>query len=154
MRTSSIFLFGVFCAVLAAQNATISPRFQTVYIVGMANGRDQYLASRLTSGRVLWVVSDPKNADAVLTDSVDGDFWTWITQTYPAGDHPPSHPEQTGAFWRDAASRNKGTVFLVDPRRHLILWSIYDRAKDTTSDELDRNAARIAGQLKSAFGKK
>ena len=95
----------------------------------------------------------PANADAVLTDAVDEDFWLWISQTYVPPD--PVHPSANGpSLGRTRQSANKGTVFLVDPRKRVVLWSTYDRAKDTSSDELDRSAARIAGQLKTVVIKK
>lgn len=150
-----VFLVGaLFGSVVFAQTPKLSPRFQTVYILSMPNGRDQYLASRLTSGSVLWVVSEPKNADAVLTDTVDENFWLWVSQTYPPPNSTGRATADDTALGRTRQSANKGTVFLVDPRRRLILWSTYDRAKDMSSDELDRSAARIANQLKTAVGKR
>src|SRR5678809_764458 len=43
---------------------------KTVYLLPMAGGLDQYLALQLTSGGVLQVVTDPKKADAILTDGI------------------------------------------------------------------------------------
>jgi hypothetical protein len=46
-----------------------------------------------------------------------------------------------------AFHRAKGTLFLVDPRSRSVLWSIYAQPKDSSSEELDRTAARIASQI-------
>src|SRR5438270_355928 len=45
---------------------------KTVYLLPMANGLDQFLAIKLTTGVILQVVTDPQKADAVLTDHVGG----------------------------------------------------------------------------------
>jgi hypothetical protein len=154
MRTHILTLIALCCA-LAAGQTRLSPRYQTVYVVSMANSLDQHIASRLTSGRVLWVVLQPSSADAVLTDSVDDNFWSWLDRTYP-----PAKTEsniRTAADSRTAypsSNNHRGTIFLIDPRTRLVLWSIYELPKSSTPAELDRSATRITNQLKSAFGKK
>jgi hypothetical protein len=45
-----------------------------VYVLPMARGLDQYLANRLTTEHVFQVVTDPKTADAVLTDRIGEGF--------------------------------------------------------------------------------
>lgn len=47
---------------------------RSVYLMPMANGMDQYLADRLTHDHVLQVVTDPKIADAVITDRLGEAF--------------------------------------------------------------------------------
>jgi len=44
----------------------------------MRGGLDQYLANRLTNGGVFRVVTDPKLADAVLTDHMGTEFETQL----------------------------------------------------------------------------
>jgi hypothetical protein len=46
-----------------------------------------------------------------------------------------------------ASHRSKGTLFLVDPRSRVVLWSIYAPPKDTSAAQLDRTAARIANRI-------
>ncbi len=41
----------------------------------------------------------------------------------------------------------KGTVFLVDPKSHRVLWSAYRPAKSSNSDDLDRTASDIVSRL-------
>ena len=47
-----------------------------------------------------------------------------------------------------AFHRAKGTLFLVDPRSRLVLWSIYAQPKDASAVELDRTAAFIANRIR------
>lgn len=55
------------CALVAAADLS---GVRNVYVMPMTRGLDQYLASRLASHGVFQVVTDPKLADAVLTDRV------------------------------------------------------------------------------------
>jgi hypothetical protein len=67
----------------------------SVYLLPMARGMDQYLANQLTNGHVFQVVTDPKLADAVLTDRVTEGFETQLEQFSPTP-KPPA-PEKTTA---------------------------------------------------------
>jgi hypothetical protein len=58
----------IFSGALAA--AADLSAVKNVYVMPMSRGLDQYLASRLTAVGVFSVVTDPKLADAVLTDRV------------------------------------------------------------------------------------
>jgi hypothetical protein len=157
IRIHRIALIAICCVSLFGAESLLSPRFRTVYILEMPNSLNEHLASRLTSSRALWVVLEPTSADAVLTDSLDEIFWNWLARTYPG---PAGAAGSTGA--RDtsyrpdtlSSSRHRGTVFLVDPRSRLVLWSTYDLPKSGSPAELDRAAMRITNQLKIAFGRK
>jgi len=148
-----------------AGQSQLSPRFQTVFILSMANSLDQHLASRLTSNRILWVVLQPANADAVLTDSLDEDFWAWLDRNYAVPATPAAaagDPAGAAAGDREPANRagylpaskHRGTIFLVDPRKRVVLWSTYELPRDSSPASLDRSASRICTQLRTAFGKK
>jgi hypothetical protein len=50
--------------------------------------------------------------------------------------------------------RSKGTVFLVDAHERVVLWSIYEVPKNSSSHEMDRTAERIASRLKHEIKKK
>jgi len=145
----------LFSLVMPASDTRVSPRFRTVYILQMSNELDQHLASRLTNGRVLSVVLDPAQADAVLTDSIDAAFWKWMQRTYPA-ETSTSAAEHASTTVPDVPppAGHRGTVFLVDPRKRVVLWSTYELAKDMSPAELDRIASRVANQLKSALNRK
>jgi hypothetical protein len=157
MRTRLVTLLAVLSALLFGDGYRLSPRFRTVYIVSMTNSLDQHIASRLTSNRVLWVVLEPASADTVLTDTLDGNFWSWIDRTYPAspGSGAASRTDR-GAQVRDPnppSGKQQGTIFLVDPHSRLVLWSMYDLPKNLSPGELDRTASRISNQLKNVVAK-
>lgn len=42
----------------------------------------------------------------------------------------------------------KGTLFLVDAHSRAVLWSVYEKPKQTSPDELDRTAKRVVTRLK------
>jgi hypothetical protein len=150
---TTIVLFG---ALLSGSGYKLSPRYRTVYIVPMAHALNEHLASHITSDRLMWVVLEPANADTVLTDTLDENFWTWLGRNYPAPTANGNSAANHGTAFRGAESaslKRDGTVFLVDPRSRLVMWSTYSLPKNTSPDELDRTAVRIAKVLKSAFGK-
>ena len=155
MRIHSVFCAVVLCGLAAGNQAHLSPRFQTVFVRSMANSLDQHLASRLTSGHVLWVVLQPSSADAVLSESVDDEFWNWLDHTYPApaGADPTNRSGRSDGGY-STLGRQRGTIFLIDPHKRLVLWSTYDLPRDSSPAELDRSAARITNQLRGAFGKR
>lgn len=52
----------------------------------------------------------------------------------------PPHPNAFGG--------GKGTLFLVDAHSRAVLWSVYEKPKSTSPDELDRTAKRVVSRLK------
>jgi hypothetical protein len=145
-------------ALLAVQPAQLS-RVRSVYLFPMANGMDQFLASRLTTAGVLQVVTDPKKADAVFTDHLGLSFERRFEDLYPAPKPEPA-PEPEGPS--DAGTqpkgeervqissfgRGKGTVFLVDRKTRAVIWSTYEKPKNSSPEQLDRTAQRITTRLK------
>jgi hypothetical protein len=143
---------------------------RTLYVMPMAHGLDQYLASRLTRDRVLEVIADPARADAVLTDGLGKPLEEALEKLHPtpkpsgedaeseiAADDSDSGTEQASRSTAVTSNaeppvstfgRGKGTLFLVDARSRAILWSVYERPKRSTPDELDRTAKRIVDRLK------
>lgn len=179
------FALAVFTAPLAAQLNTI----QTVYLLPMGNGLDQYLANRLTSARVLQVVTDPLKADAIFTDRLGETFEARFSELYIApeeekkkaeekklkaeekrarekeqkekGEEPEEvkssdEPATSGAIIdkspprTSSFGRGRGTLFLVERKSRDVVWSVYERPRNTTPQEMDRVAGRIASSLKKA----
>jgi hypothetical protein len=66
-----------------------------VYVMPMARGLDQYLASRLTSDHVFQIVTDPKLADAVLADRVGENLQLQLENIFPTPKPPkPEAPAE------------------------------------------------------------
>jgi hypothetical protein len=151
MKLHSMLWIVLLCGLATGDQSRLSPRFQTVFVLSMANSLDQHLASRLTSSHVLWVVLQPSSADAVLTDTLDTEFWEWLDRTFPA---PAGVNRDAYRGTYPTSGRHRGTVFLIDPRKRLVLWSTYELPRNSSPGELDRSASRITNQLRVAFGKK
>jgi hypothetical protein len=129
-------------------------RVHTVYIMAMANGLDQFLANRFTNAGVLWVVLDPARADAILTDRLDEEFWKWLNMRYPASrTSPPTADDLRPKNLDQPPGPIRGTIFLVDPKTGLVLWSAYDQARKGSPDEMDQVAARVTKRLVASVGK-
>ena len=127
---------------------------RTVFIVPMANGLNSHIASRLTSSGVVWVVLEPESAEAVLTDRVDEAFWGWSTMHYKTAaknSNVTLNDDDPLRFKHLSTGPYRGTLFLVDPRNGLILWSMYEPTPNTTTNSLDMAAAHIAASLKKSL---
>jgi hypothetical protein len=152
----------LFGALAAGQDIST---IHAVYLLPMSQGLDQYLANRLTNDRVFQVVTDPKLADAIFTDKVGKAFEDQVAEWKPKPE-PESHTtgqnadDQSRSSLADLISqspspastssfgRSKGMVFLVNPKSHQVLWSVYQLPKDSTSGHLDRTASDIVSRLK------
>ena len=158
-------------AAIASDNPLLK-QVQTVYILPMGSGMDQYLANKITRLALFQVVTDPQKADALLTDRIGEPFERKLTELYP-----PPKPEKpkkeskedekdaaaktdqtepakpavsTEAIGQPASSfgRGKGTFFLVDRKSRAVIWSTYDRAPNNRADTLDKKAEQIVSRLK------
>ena len=117
---------------------------RTVYVLPMSGGLDQFLAQWITREHVMQVVTDPKIADVVLTDRLGEAFEQKMAEIHPKDDKK-SDSTAHNAF---RSSNGRGTVFLVDAKSHVVLWSDYEKVRDSTSNEtLNREAERIAKKL-------
>jgi hypothetical protein len=169
MRVLAVLLSGFLgLAFGAAQNVRLA-KVGSVYVLPMANGFDQYLANRITNAGVFQVVADPKLADAILTDQLGEAFERKLAAFYPQA-AAAAKAEKTEKAEENAAgfsglkdstpppvssfSRGKGTLFLVDGRGRAVLWSIYEKPKNTTPDQLDRTAEQIVATLKKELKRK
>jgi hypothetical protein len=154
---------------------------QNVYVMPMARGLDQYLASRIASQGLFQVVTDPKLADAVLSDRVGETLKNQLEQIFPT----PKSPEEieaekaaaekaekeggrdslAAAFGEVAGKlespaqmssfgRGKGNVFLVDAKSRVVLWSTYEPPRSTALRDLDRAASDIVSRLKKDMAPK
>lgn len=152
-------------------------RVTNVYILPMNNGLDQYLASHLSRLGAFTIVTDPKKADAILTDHVGESFERKMAELYP----PPKPPKPPAADTDSAdkkddsksasksaaeASREEADrlahenqipmvstfgrgrgMVFLVDRSGRVLWSFYKRPKNTQPQTLDRTALLIARRL-------
>jgi hypothetical protein len=154
---------------------------RTVYILSMAGGLDMHIANRLTEGHVLQVVTDPKNADAILTDKLGPGFEDRMTDLYPPPEPPKPEPKEKDKDKDKDKSKNasadfglpglgeasnkmpklisnfgggKGTVFLVSVKSREVLWSTYAKPKDARGEQMEKTAGKICTDLKKSMGGK
>ena len=140
------------CSLLACLSlgANIS-QVQSVYLLPMSGGLDQYLANRLAG--VFRVVTDPKLADAIFTDQLGEPFEKKLAELYPAPE--PADTEQADKDKQDKPQvrlsnfgRGKGTIFLVDLKSRAVIWSGYQKRNGSAPDTLNRTAGQIVEQIK------
>lgn len=165
------FFVSVLLAVTILAGTADLQQIHTVYLFPMAQGLDQHLANRLTNSGVFQVVTDPKKADAVFTDSLGEAFEKNLSELVPGptpgasatptatpanesdgGARPQLMGNETAAHEPMRPSyRAKGTIFLVNTRTHAVVWSTYDKPKNTSSVVLDRVAGDIVRRLQRAL---
>lgn len=159
------FLFSCSAAMLCAADLS---GVHTVYLLKMSKGLDQFLASRLISGHVFQIVTDPKLADAIFTDQIGEGFQAKLEEIFPTPESdkpaPPPKPKKDededagpGILGGDTVNkltpltssfgRAKGTIFLVDAKSRQVVWSAYQPAKAGTSKEINRAANEIVDRL-------
>jgi len=182
-------LMKLFCALTTlaatAALASVNPQLQDVkhvYILAMSAGMDQFLATQLAKAGVFDVVTDPKKADAIITDRVGESFENKLDDLYP----PPTPPKSTkpaadatsdstksdtpkptgrpdalagvdltGAARPTTMGHSKGNIFIVSRGSRSVLWSIYEPPKNNTSRELTKTAERVVKHLQEDLtGKK
>jgi hypothetical protein len=174
---------GLLClatALAAGPGASVNPQLhqvKRVYILAMGSGMDQFLANQLTKEGIFEVVTDPKKADAILTDNVGEAFQSRLDDLYAppkppaektkpaadseatadAGDNKSAPARKDafsgvdfsggGNFTHPAFGRGKGNFFIVDRNSRVVLWSVYERPKNSTPGELTKTAARVVKHL-------
>jgi len=143
----------------------------------MSGGMDQFLANQLTKYHVFEVVTDPQKADAIVTDRVGEPFENKLNDLYP----PPKPPAEakkeaekkddddakpttardklsevdlSGVSRVPTLGRGRGNFFIVDRGTRAVLWSVYERPKDSTPGELDRTAEKVVKRLKNDLTEK
>lgn len=175
-------LFWALALLAASVPAAVNQQLKqvtTVYILGMSSGMDQYLADRLTRTGLLQVVTDPQKADAIITDRLGEPFEAKLKELYPPPPPPaPAKDEKAdkdskpvvvdkttkddkdkmedsgGAVRVSSFNRGRGNFFIVDRKSRNVVWSTYERSKDTTPGELSKTAERVVKRLKDDLSDK
>jgi hypothetical protein len=146
---------GVILSAATATDADLA-QIKTVYLLPMSGGLDQYLAVRLTNGKVMEVVTDPKKADAVFTDRIGSNFEAKLDELY-APPKPKDDKDQGDDFVppvMQPLSAGKGSVFLVNRKTHVVVWSTYVSPKSRQADDMNRVAGTVADRLEKDLKKK
>jgi hypothetical protein len=126
---------------------------KTVYLLPMTYSLDQFLAIRLTRGGIIQVVTDPKLADALLSEHIGAGLEEQMKTLYGEKKTDPSDKDKDkdrgSSFAGPMAggTRSKGAIFLLDRKTRNVIWSDYVRPKNAQPDELNHVAEKIAGQL-------
>ena len=165
--------FAVLCALLPISSAHAEIfGVKTVYLLPMAGGLDQYLALQLTSEGVLQVVTDPKRADAILTDGIGARLEDSLKDLYHAYEKAKADAKaDKGKSDKDKAdtaksnldefshpsmrplSSSRGVVFLVNRTSRDVRWSTFEQPKSTQPEELKHIAEKIVDRLAKASTK-
>lgn len=145
----SVFLIAASLLSAVSVSAADLNEFKTVYLLPMTNGLDQFLAIKLTTGVVMQVVTDPQKADAILTGQIGEGFEEKLNDLYGPKPKDTADKTESGDTRHIAASvtRGKGAIFLVDRKTRAVVWSMYERPKNSSPDELNRAAEKIAEKL-------
>jgi hypothetical protein len=150
-----------------------------VYILAMSASMDQFLANQLTETGVFEVVTDPKKADAIITDRVGESLERKLEDLYPppvpaeesknpadrTHDSPKNFRSLTGdklvgLGLTDSArpgtmGSGRGHFFIVSRGGRAVLWSTYEAPKNNSSGELTKTAERVVKHLQEDLnGKK
>lgn len=162
-------LFFLSSVALFAANPQLG-NVKTVYLLPMMNGFDQYIANQLQQSGLYVVTTDPKSADAVMTDSLGPALERQWGKLYPPPPPPPADDKDkeekgsstSGNLMKNEAEptpistfrRGRGNFFLVERGNRGVVWSTFERPKNMTPKELDKTARRIVEQLKKDVGAK
>jgi hypothetical protein len=153
MKSAALLLCVIVCAMAPMSRAADLSQVQSVYLLPMGSGLDQYLANRLTQAGLFQVVADPKKASAVFTERLGEAFEERLQAISPAApvktDENEAKDSQTPVR-QSSFGGGKGTLFLVDVASRSVLWSTYQKPRNTTPAEMDRTARHIVEQLKSS----
>ncbi|MBM3796026.1 MAG: hypothetical protein FJW31_18650 [Acidobacteria bacterium] len=82
-RLCALILVAAGALLLGAAGRAELTSVQSVYLLPMTSGMDQYLANRLTSANLFRVVTDARRADAVLTDQLGAGFERRMDDLFP-----------------------------------------------------------------------
>ncbi|HTP88881.1 MAG TPA: hypothetical protein VMJ34_18145 [Bryobacteraceae bacterium] len=172
-QTIGLSTLALFAIVGVAAGDAPSPKVaavQTVYILPMSSGMDQYLASRLTAMNVVQVSTDPQTADAIFTDRLGESFERRFGDLYPKPAPPKAEAKEKEGDKGDSNvaaqaelaekgqasapvssfGRGKGNIFLVDRKTRAVIWSTYEKPEGTRPEQLKHTADVIAKQFKDA----
>ena len=131
-----------------------------VYFLQMTGGIDQYLAQHLITDNTIEVVTDPALADAIFSDRLGETLEQKLTELYPPPP-PPAKEDDAEESAKESSiasgatrgqstwGRGRGNIYLIDRKSRTVVWSAYNKPKNSTSKELNRTAAKFASRLRA-----
>ena len=131
-----------------------------VYFLQMTGGIDQYLAQHLITDNTIEVVTDPALADAIFSDRIGETLEQKLTELYPPPP-PPAKEDDAEESAKESSiasgatrgqstwGRGRGNIYLIDRKSRTVVWSAYNKPKNSTSKELNRTAAKFASRLRA-----
>jgi hypothetical protein len=108
-----VFFLGCSGALLCAADL---PGVHNLYVMPMSRGLDQYLASRIASEHLFQVVTDPKLADAVLSDRVGETLQAQLETIFPTPKPPEPEPVEKADSGQPAAKSDKSSEHVKHPK--------------------------------------
>lgn len=139
----------------------------SVYILRMSGGLDQYLITELSKWNVFNITTDPQKADAIFTDTVGETFEKKYDQLYPppkdaatiaAEQEAKENPANQGLAGAIATpqqrlgtsswGRGRGSIFLVDRKSRLVLWSTSRLTEGSASKQMVEQAQKVVERLR------
>ncbi len=158
-----LWLTGLVCMIALGAASPQLLQVHSIYILPMGGGMDQFLANRLTRFGKMQVVTDAQHADTILTDRLGEPFEKKLDELYPPPEVEKAEEKDTDEAVTPAAgvtlkddppvqrasfARGRGNFFLVDRKSRDVLWSTYERPKNSSPDELNRTAERVVNNLR------
>jgi hypothetical protein len=129
---------------------------KTVYLLPMSGGLDQYLAVRLTAAGAFQVSTDPFQVDAIFTDRIGSNFEKTLKDLLNPPKQVSGKVSTNGKEDDDSAfakptmqplSRGKGSLFLIDHKTHVVLWSMFAKPKSSQAEDMNALASQITAQI-------
>lgn len=149
---------------------------RTIYVMPMRHGLDQYIASHIAREHLCEVTSDPARADAIFTDGLGDSLQQQLEKLHHTPKPEEPKPAETVQSDKSASDKDesdtkekpaspktfrdpepphastfgkgKGTLFVVDSRSRVVLWSVYEKPVASNPHSLDGSAKRVVHQLK------
>ncbi len=90
---------------------------------------------------------ESKSADKQDKQEKDKDKAAKDTQEEPAAASIPEAPPVPASSF----SRGKGNFFLVSVKSRAVVWSVYERPRGLTPDDLNRSAKRVVDRLSKSL---
>ncbi len=152
-----LFLTGL--ATVLGAGAQAPPNPESLYVLPMRGGFDQFLSNHVASAKLFRVVTDPKAAGVFLADKIGEPFERKMAELNPPPDEDNKKGDSRGAQREHEAppaafssAAGKGNVFLVDAKSRQVIWSGYIKPKNNTPDELNRTAKKVVERMVADLG--